>query len=196
MTIKSAEEMVRMVMRIMDENPDAEGSEVSFGSPAHSLQGRIRELLPAVAEEVVRTAPRAAIDEMLEFTAEAEWLAPGHGVVALPQDFCRLVSFRMSDWKRAVTVAVPYDSPQYQLRFTPTRLRAGVRSAPAVSLVPRSAGIALEFIGSSEPWAYVEYAAYLPIPYDEDADLYRLPRRLVLDVARETARQIGYMAAA
>ena len=188
MTTITAEDLTRMVMRLMDENPDAVGEEGSYGSPLYSLSSRIGELLPGVAEEVVREASVRELDEYMDMNAVPEWVAPGRGVVELPRNFCRLVAFKMSDWSRTVCVPMEYESAQYQLRFN-MRGRSGIAARmPAVSLMPQGSGMALEFIGSTEPGAYVEKGFYVPVPYDAEAELYRLPRRLVVRVAQAAAR--------
>lgn len=52
----------------------------------------------------------------------------GIGHIALPDDYLRLVMFKMSDWAHAVSVAVSPDSPLYHQQFSEWK---GVRGNPS-----------------------------------------------------------------
>lgn len=55
----------------------------------------------------------------------------GTGHVELPDDFIRLISFKMSEWKRAVTTPISEDHPLYNLQKN-TFLRGGINKPVVV----------------------------------------------------------------
>lgn len=184
------EEMIGEVLLLLDENDINIADRVEFGDSRADVRELIRGMLPAVAEEVVREAESREIDEWEEFDADVEWLSPGTGRVALPSGFLRLVVFRMSDWRRSVTRFIRAGSQEYALRFHPGRSRRGIRSSPAVAVVPGPGCHELEFTGSSDPGAYVERAGYLPVPGAVRSGYLLIPRSLLRKVTDSAAARV------
>ena len=83
----------------------------------------------------------------------------------LPKDFLRLVSFQMSDWSRAVTVAITDDNPLYSLQSSRFPGIRGCPQNPVVALVQYSDGLALEFYSCTMgDNVTVKKGLYVPIP--------------------------------
>lgn len=183
-------EMVGRVLKLLDENEEILSEKMEFGYPETNLMSLIAEMLPEVAEQVVRESPLSDIDEWLEMDGECEWVSPGHGEVELPLDFLRLVTFRMSDWRRKVSTVISPDSSNYSLYFDARGARRGVRKSPAVALVNGATRRRLEFVGSTTPGAYVEIAGYLPLPQRDDPDALWIPRSLLGKVAEASAAKV------
>jgi len=189
MVIRIAD-LVSKVMKILDENEEIIVDKMEFGYPGTNLPELIAETLPCIAERVVSEASLHEIDEWLELDCDFEWVSPGRGEMELPNDFMRLVTFRMSDWKHSVSSVISSDSPLYALRFSPLASRRTVRKAPAVAIVEGSCRRILEFIGSEDPGAYLERGGYLPLPHGENPEELWIPRSLVPDVAARAAAEI------
>ena len=92
------------------------------------------------------------------------WNGDGSGFIILPDDFCRLVSFKMSDWKRTVHTAISSDDPQYELQSSEFGGIRGNVDKPVVGIVMRSLGLTLEFYSCESEEAIVSESDYLPEP--------------------------------
>lgn len=183
-------EMVSGVLKYLDENEEMIVDKTEFGYPATSLTDLVAEVLPDVAERTIAEAERGDIDEWLEMEGDFEWVSPGTGEMELPEDFLRLAVFRMSDWKRSVSVAVSSDSPVYSLRFNPGCDRKRIRKSPMVAVVEGRGRRKLEFTGSNDAGAYVELAGYVPRPAGDDPEKLRIPRSLVKRVVMNAASKV------
>lgn len=178
-----------LTLKFLDENISFIDSRMEFSEPESPLESLIEALLPDAARAVIREAQLSDIDESEDFDADPDWIVPGRGTVELPADFLRLVSFRMSDWRRAVSTPIDPEGEEYSLHCATSPFGHGRRKGPAVALPPGSR--CLEFFGSTEPGAYVESARYIPDPEDPDDNRsLRIPRSLVTQVASATAERI------
>lgn len=125
------------------------------------------ELIGAKIEEAVRRVEKDAPVFFLEtghnFGSAVYWTANGSGYVKLPDDFMRLVCFKMSDWERTVYEALGTDDARYLLQ---TSRYAGVRGnkqKPVCAIVKEPEGNRLEFYSSDKSQtAKVEKAVYVP----------------------------------
>ncbi|MDE7160994.1 MAG: hypothetical protein K2O24_09190, partial [Muribaculaceae bacterium] len=111
----------------------------------------------------------------------------GKGFIILPNDFMRLISFRMSDWTRTVYEAISESDPQYALQSSRFKGICGNPEKPVVAIVRRSEGKVLEFYSCKTEEASVAQATYLPIP--------KIDRDGGIDVAKDCYRAAVYRAA-
>ena len=111
----------------------------------------------------------------------------GKGFTILPEDFMRLISFRMSDWTRTVYEAISESDPQYALQSSRFKGICGNPEKPVVAIVRRSEGKVLEFYSCKTEEASVAQATYLPIP--------KIDRDGGIDVAEDCYRAAVYRAA-
>ena len=88
----------------------------------------------------------------------------GKGFIILPNDFMRLISFRMSDWRRTVCETISESAPEYALQSSRFKGICGSPEKPVVAIVRRSEGLVLEFYSCRDNSATVAQAAYLPYP--------------------------------
>lgn len=116
------------------------------------------------------------------------WGEDGKGFIILPDDFMRLLSFRMSDWKRTVFEAISETDPRYALQSSRFAGICGNPEKPVVAVVRRSEGLVLEFYSCRDNSATVAQAAYMPFP--------RVDRHGGIDVAEGCYRAAVYRAAA
>lgn len=179
------------VLKILDENEEIILEKMEFGYPGTGLPQLISELLPEIAVNVIKDSRPVDFDEWCEMDAEVEWIEPGHGEIELPDDFLRLISFKMSDWKSSVSSVIFNNADNYPLIFSAARRRMGYRRSPAVALTAGKRRYRLEFIGSSDPAAYVARASYIPRPDSAStSDILRIPRSLIPAVVKATAAAI------
>lgn len=182
-------DIVGKVLKYLDENEEIITDRTEFGYPHTALGDLIEGIAADIAVKTVGDAERSDIDEWEEPDVSVEWTAPGRGEVELPEDFFRLIVFRMSDWDRSVTETMPPDSPQYALRFSDRR-NGNRRLAPAVAITEGYRRRKLEFIGSHDPGAYVELAGYVPHPTAGTEGTLLIPRSLVAKVIEATAAKV------
>jgi len=132
-----------------------------------SIDEIIESKIADAARLVENSAPVYLLDGGYPFATSIGWDSePGYGSghIVLPQDWMRLVSFQMSDWNQAVTVAISEDDPLYmqqRSRFPGIR---GCPQKPVVALVMRPEGLVLEFYSCTAGDVYVKRARYLPVP--------------------------------
>ena len=110
------------------------------------------------------------------------------GFIILPEDFMRLVSFRMSDWRRTVFEAMTENDPRYALQSSRFGGICGNPEKPVAAIVRRSEGKVLEFYSCRDNTASVAQATYVPTP--------RIDRDGGIDVAEECYRAAVYRAGA
>lgn len=134
----------------------------------------IRSKIEDAALAIESSAPALMLDGGESFSSASVTWDSGSatlkgGSVKLPDDFIRLISYKMSDWKRAVTEPIDESDPLYlqqKSRFAGVR---GNPESPVVALVQRARtqnnneGLTLEFYTSAST-ATIERALYLPTP--------------------------------
>ena len=150
------------------------------------------ELILSKLEEAVRLTETEAPLRMLEsghdFGDDNVFIGEdGKGFIILPDDFLRLISFRMSDWRRTIYEAITESDPQYALQSSRFKGICGNPEKPVVAIVRRSEGKVLEFYSCNSDNATVAQATYLPIP--------RIDRDGGIDVAEDCYRAAVYRAA-
>lgn len=163
-----------------------------------TLDEIIRSKVEDAARLVHEAAPYPMLDNGKGLTAVVQWESqPGYGAgyLMLPDDFLRLYAFRMSDWHRQVTEAIGTDSPVYAMQSS---RYAGVRGnpqRPVVAIVPRGAGLALEFYScQGGPGVVVHTARYIPRPVISDGAISlceKLRPAVVYRIASMTAESLG-----
>lgn len=162
------EKIVADVRRMMNENCEL-GPIDGFGRcPQLRLDEMILQLMPEAAKDAQMQAPLCDLEQGHTFGDAVSWGHHCNGWVLLPDDFMRLVCFKMSDWDVAVYHAVYADDPLYYLQYSPFESLRGCPQKPVCALVNRPEGQALEFFSCADRDAWVERAVYVPRP-DYDA---------------------------
>ncbi|MGN1228508.1 MAG: hypothetical protein ACI4T5_02480 [Prevotella sp.] len=209
--IYTVSEICRQVRIVMDEN----GTDEKLLSSGDTDTLELDEIIKSKIEEGVKAVEVAAPVYMLHsghcFTEETRtdnpdnpavlegtetgafrsgavyWNGDGSGWILLPDDFCRLVSFKMSDWKRCVHTAIGTDDPQYELQQSEFSGIRGNSEKPVVAIVMRSVGLTLEFYSCDSEDAIVSESDYLPEPKIEDG---------VIDISEKCFKSCVYHIAA
>ena len=101
----------------------------------------------------------------------------GVGRMKLPDNFLRLISFRMSDWERPVCdMITEYDAEYHKQADQYAR---GTYESPVCALVKTGGGDVLEFYSCKDNKAKVLHALYLPFPEFEEVE--HIPHIMVCD---------------
>lgn len=137
----------------------------------------LNELIESKIAEAARiievNAPVYLLEGGKDFAGSIEWfdgeVGKGGGRIALPSDFLRLVSFKMSDWCRAVTVAITDDHPLYERQSSKYRGVKGCPQDPIVAIVNQPVGQVLEFYSSyAGDTVTIQRSRYIAIPKIEE----------------------------
>lgn len=195
----SVEDIIEQAKVAIDENVSSTQLAALGDIDTLTLDEIIRSKVADAARLVESEAAHHLLDNGKAFGSSVVWESQegyGAGKVNLPNDFLRLVTFRMSDWYRAVTEPITEDSPLYAMQSS---RYAGVRGnpqRPVVAIVHGVASQVLEFFAcQAGPGVEVAKARYIPIPSIDDTDHIelcpKLVRAVVYRAASMTASAIG-----
>lgn len=129
----------------------------------------LEEIIKSKIEESVRrvesSVPLAMLDSGINFGKEGLfWDNYESGFIVLPNDFMRLIAFKMSDWEKVVTQAITEDSPLYAKQSSRYKGIRGNCQKPVVAIVNRPEGRVLEFFSCKDNLAEVVKGVYRPYP--------------------------------
>ena len=107
-------EVVERDVRIaIDENKTSEQLISDEDIDTLSLNDIIRSKIVEAVRRVESSAPVHYLEEGHVFGDAIYWESNGSGWTLLPDDFMRLVAFRMSDWERTCYMAISGHSCKY-----------------------------------------------------------------------------------
>lgn len=152
-----------------------------------SLSEIIRSKIEEAVRRVETTAPTFLLEEGHDFGDSVFWEENGSGWTLLPDDFMRLITFRMSDWERTCYNAISVDDPLYDLQSSRYKGVRGNVQKPVCAVVNRAEGKALEFYSCNSTDAYVKRATYLPYPKIDEDDGIDISERCYTAVVYTTA---------
>ena len=191
-TLKQIEERV---FALLDENQEIQDERIYFADPCVSVASLIDMLVEETAREVLATCDISLIDECEHYppfsvtsalnrvpaiggitemmcTVKRNALT-GKTRIQLPDDFLRLLHFRMSDWDDGVSTPLVYGGDECRLRMGARIGRRSHRHRPAVAIDLRGEKKYLEIFGSADG-ATVAELDFLTIPR-LSGDTIRLP---------------------
>lgn len=181
-------EVVEQDVRIaIDENKTSEQLISDEDIDTLSLNEVIRSKIEEAVRRVETSAPVYLLEEGHEFGEAVYWEDNGSGWVLLPDDFMRLIAFRMSDWERTCYNAISVDDPLYDLQSSRYKGIRGNVQKPVCAVVNRAEGKVLEFFSSNSEDAYVKRATYIPYPKIDDEDGIDISERCYTAVVYTTA---------
>lgn len=162
-------EIARDVRIAIDQNMTSEQLLATDDIETLSLEDIIRSKIVEAVRRVETAAPVHFLEEGHDFGDAVYWGDLESGWVLLPDDFMRLIAFRMSDWERTVYAAISVDDPLYAKQSSRYKGIRGNVQKPVCAVVNRAEGKALEFYSCNSEDAFVSRASYLPYPHiDED----------------------------
>lgn len=219
MKVYSVEELVSEVRVALDMN-EQDGALMSEGdTETLQLDSVIRGQLERGARFAVENAGVDKLGDGVSFGSVIGWPGTpgfGRGVIQLPADFLRLVTFQMSDWAYPVTTAITDMDPRYRMQFSKVAGVRGNPSRPVVALIHTTQGRALEFFSCATAGVELRRARYIPVPsiseYEsdgggryggiklcprlKDATVYYTAYLVALTLGMETAGTLGGVASA
>lgn len=133
-----------------------------------ALEEIIGSKIAEAARIVVLNAPSYLLDGGDSLGTTVVWNGTS-GRMTLPEDFLRLVVFKMSDWSRAVTVPISETDPLYAQQSSRWAGVRGNPQKPVVAIVPSSNGLVLEFYSSKS--GSVAQATYIAMPKVESGKI-------------------------
>lgn len=186
--IVQATDMAKAVRVAIDMNKGDEPLIMEGDTDTLTLDEIIYAKLADAVRMVETEAPSLMLESGHDFGEDNVFIGEdGKGFVILPNDFMRLVSFRMSDWKRTVFNAIGETDPEYALQSSKWKGICGNPDKPVCAIVRRSEGKVLEFYSCLDDSATVAQATYIPVPrIDQDGGI---------DVAEDCYRAALYRAA-
>ncbi len=162
--IYQIQDIERDVRIALDEN-DVNTQLVQMGDvDTLALNDIIRSKIVEAVRRVELAAPAHLLEEGHDFSSGIYWNGDGSGWVLLPDDFMRLIAFRMSDWERTVYEAISVDDPLYAKQSSRYKGIRGNVQKPVCAIVNRAEGKALEFYACKDNTAMIVRAGYLPYP--------------------------------
>ncbi len=182
--IEVVEEDVRIAI---DENKTSEQLISDEDIDTLSLNEVIRSKIVEAVRRVESSAPAYLLEEGHDFGDAVYWEDKCSGWVLLPDDFMRLIAFRMSDWERTCYNAISVDDPLYDLQSSRYKGVRGNVQKPVCAVVNRSEGKALEFFSCASEDAYIKRATYIPYPEIDDEDGIDISERCYTAVVYTTA---------
>lgn len=179
--------IVRDVRVAMDENA-AQESLLDFGDgDALQLDDIIKSKVEESVRRTVADSPVHLLDGGVPFGDAVYWRSKGSGWTLLPDDFMRLLIFKMSDWERPVYEPITAADPRYQLQSSRYKGLRGTPQKPVVAVVSRAEGRVLELYSCVDETATVEQALYMPLPKIDCDGGVDIPERCYRSVVYETA---------
>lgn len=187
---------IRQSVRIAIDQNTNDGALAGFGdADTLTLDEIITANVERGAQLVLVNAPHRLLGRGEPLPTPIEWesaVGYGAGYFQLPDDFLRLIAFRMSDWDYAVHTPILDTAPDYMQLRSRYRGISGNPQRPKVALAERDAGLYLEFYTCTEgATASCISARYLPYPKVKD-DALKLPDKLyeavVYSIASLTAQ--------
>ena len=162
--IYQVQKIIRDVRIALDENETSIALTGLGDIETLSLDKTITSKIEEAARQVETVAPVHYLEEGHTFGESICWCNDGSGYILVPDDFMRLVAFRMSDWERTVYQTVSVTSAEYRCQTSRYKGIRGNPQKPVCALVSHPEGKALEFYSSHNDKAYVHTGLYLPYP--------------------------------
>lgn len=163
--IVQAEDMAKAVRVAVDMNHSSTPLLVDDDIDTESFDEIIYAKLVDAVRVVEQEAPLHLLEQGHQFGGDnVNWTENGKGWLVLPDDFMRLVVFKMSDWKLSVSDAISQDDPLYLRQFSRWKGISGNPEKPVVAIVNRAEGTVLEFFSCNDDTATIEQAVYVPYP--------------------------------
>lgn len=162
--IVQAEKMAKDVRIAVDMNHESTPLLLEDDVDTVSFNDIIYAKLTDAVRMVEMEAPLHLLEQGHQFGENIVWSDGGKGWLILPDDFMRLVVFKMSDWHHSVSEAITQDDPKYSRQWSKWKGICGNPEKPVVAIVNRAEGNVLEFFSCNDDTATVEQAVYIPLP--------------------------------
>lgn len=156
MTVNDVTSKVRIILNEAGE----EESLHLLSEDTLKLAQYIESVIPDAINHVISVSPIQHINTTRGnniTTANGE----GYSILVLPSDFLRIAAIKFSNWKRAVSVVMPFNSEEYKIQHN-TITRSGANK-PSCVFAYNSSGSIIECF----PTGPLEYFQYVKSAYSE-----------------------------
>lgn len=181
-------EVIREVRIALDHNNTSAQLLTEDDIDTLTLEEIIRSKIVEAVRRVHTDAPPYLLEEGHNFGDELYWADMNSGWILLPDDFLRLIIFRMTDWERPVYSAISTDSPEYRKQSSRFKGIRGTTQKPVCAIGIRPEGRVLEFYSCKNHDAQVAQGMYIPEP--------KIDLNGGIDISPRCYRAVVYMAAA
>ena len=173
--IYDVNELKREIRIALDQNKTSDQLLTSGDIDTLSMEEIIESKICDAARIIHTNAPSYLLDGGKAFGDSIGWksrVGYGMGYIHLPEDFLRLVTFQMSDWSRAVTVAIDETDPLYEQQQSRYGGVRGNPQKPVVAITTQPIGQVLEFYScTAGEHVYIKRARYIPMPHIENGGI-------------------------
>lgn len=166
--VYNVSDLVKEIRVAIDSNLESDQLTTIGDMDQLALEEIIGSKIAEAARIVVLNAPSYLLDGGDSLGTTVAWNGTS-GRMTLPEDFLRLVVFKMSDWSRGVTVPISETDPMYAQQSSRWAGVRGNPQKPVVAIVPSSNGLVLEFYSSKS--GSVEQATYIAMPKVESGTI-------------------------
>lgn len=193
--IKQIDDIVKDVRIAIDENASSAALIAEGDSDTLTLDEIIKSKIADSVKKVEMNAPVHLLDSGLNFgDSGVYWNANLSGWIILPDDFMRMLVFRMSDWERSVYDSIDASDEQYALQSSPFKGIRGNPQKPVCAITLRAEGKVLEFYSCDSKDAKIQQAVYLAVPKVVDGGIHICEKcysSVVYYVAALTEQSVG-----
>lgn len=192
-------ELVKDIRVALDHNNNSEALLDLGDIDTLMLDEVIESKIADAARIVEQNAPVYMLEGGKDFANSVAWtgeVGKSSGFIHLPDDFLRLVSFKMSDWDKSVSSVITDDHPLYDLQSSRYPGIKGNPQNPIVAIVTMPIGQVLEFYScTGGEHVFIQRSRYIPIPKIEDEHIdicAKLRDAVVYYAASLVAQTIGH----
>lgn len=175
----AVDELIKEVRIALDENA-SQTEYIKTNADNLELDDIIKAKLPEAARDVTETADVELLEPETMKTELTR--TDGGGKLSVPEDFLRLVSLKMKEWNRSVTV-VAGEGSDIELMQRNKYTRGTAMKPVCVMAFDASGKKVIEFFGAGSA---IDWALYMPIPVVENGYL-PISRLLRQAIVRRTA---------
>lgn len=162
--IRQTSEIIKDVRIALDQNKTSETLSALGDVDTLSIDEIIKSKIEEGVRRIHSEAPVYLLDGGHHFGDSLYWGERASGWILLPDDFMRLVVFKMSDWERPVFSAISVEDSEYQKQSSRFKGVRGTSQNPVCVVSFRPEGRVLEFYSCKTEDATVSQGVYLPYP--------------------------------
>ena len=180
-------QITRDVRVTLDENRESRQLIEIGDRETLGLDELIASKVETAAGFVVLESPLSMMSGGYPLDGDIYWERGNSGRMLLPEDYLRLLVFKMSDWERAVHEAIGAESAEYRLQSSRCKGLRGNVQKPVVAVVRRGEGLELEFYSCLSDEAEIEQGAYMRVPRIDGEGNIEIPERCYKAVVEKAA---------
>lgn len=173
----TTKELISQALWIMNMNKSSAPLIATDDIDSLSVEEILYGNIEIAAREILSVAPIRKLETGHNLESDINWTGD-KGVMNLPEDFLRLIVFKLVGWSRPADIIME-DDERYQWQNSQYAGVRGNRQSPVVAICNYPSGLVLE-IYSKEAGIdiHIGRALYVPKPKIEDDDTIDLPKDL------------------